>query len=286
MDLSGANTGNGTKIQAYACNNSSAQRFHILSWSQDFWDGFDGSDVNWNNWSEQNIWVNQEDHCYVSGNPYGTRDVSGGSLKLRVKQLASTTYCSNWDKTGKHHPDTKYVASRIITKNKKKFVRGKWEARLKLWTSGQAHQFPAWWLLGDRNNEAPMIGPHDTCWCLPGSGEIDIFEHAGSSGANRYTMRAVKNKGGCDNGDWATYQISTYPDLSQYHTMGVELVGRDIYYLIDNNFIGQQALAWDYSEEMDAVLNYAKLGTGDMGGTGATWTMEVDYVQHKAASLQ
>ena len=38
--------------------------------------------------------------------------------------------------------------------------------------------FPAWWILGARNNEPPIQeNDENICWPLPGSGEIDIMEH-------------------------------------------------------------------------------------------------------------
>ena len=43
--------------------------------------------------------------------------------------------------------------------------------------------FPAWWLLGARNNESPVQEEDENiCWPLPGSGEIDIMEHYGQYG--------------------------------------------------------------------------------------------------------
>ena len=43
--------------------------------------------------------------------------------------------------------------------------------------------FPAWWLLGVRNNETPVQEEDEIiCWPLPGSGEIDIMEHYGQYG--------------------------------------------------------------------------------------------------------
>src|SRR6056297_1488312 len=86
-------------------------------WEVDFFDDFDS--FNPDNWQDQRIWVNNETHCYVPNGNYRTREVSNGSLKLRVVKLDQKLECDNLDKHGKKHPDTKYVAGRIASKNKK-----------------------------------------------------------------------------------------------------------------------------------------------------------------------
>ena len=54
-------------------------------WSTDFFDDFDHFNVE--NWQDQRIWVNNETHAYVPDGIYGTREVSNGSLKIRVVNL-------------------------------------------------------------------------------------------------------------------------------------------------------------------------------------------------------
>ena len=52
--------------------------------------------------------------------------------------------------------------------------------------SGQSSHVPGFWLLGYRNNEAPVQESNENvCWPLTGSGEIDIFEHSGSERAEQ-----------------------------------------------------------------------------------------------------
>ena len=51
-------------------------------WQIDFFDDFDS--FNSDNWQDQILWVNNEDHCYVRDNQFNTREVSNGTLKLRV----------------------------------------------------------------------------------------------------------------------------------------------------------------------------------------------------------
>ena len=64
--------------------------------------------------------------------------------------------CDNLDKFGKKHPETLYAAGKIASKNRKEFIKGHWTARLRVQGSGQKSMFPALWLLGAQNNEAPV----------------------------------------------------------------------------------------------------------------------------------
>ena len=98
---------------------------------------------NINNWQDQLIWVNNETHCYVPNGEFGTREVSAGSLKLKVVNTGKKNPCDNLDKFGKQHPETQYVAGRITSKNKQEFIKGKWSARLKLGSNGEPSMFPA-----------------------------------------------------------------------------------------------------------------------------------------------
>jgi len=72
------------------------------SWEIDFLDNFDN--FNSDNWQDQRIWVNNETHCYVPDNEFGTREVSDGTLKLKVIRIDEKRPCDNFDKYGKQHP--------------------------------------------------------------------------------------------------------------------------------------------------------------------------------------
>ena len=54
-------------------------------WKVDFLDNFDTFNID--NWQDQRIWVNNETHCYVPDNEFGTREVSDGTLKLKVVNI-------------------------------------------------------------------------------------------------------------------------------------------------------------------------------------------------------
>ena len=99
-------------------------------WNIDFFDDFDS--FNSDNWQDQRIWVNNEKQCYVPDNQYGTREVSEGTLKIKVINIGEKIECDNMDKHGNQHPETSYIARRIASKNRKEFVKGKWTARLRI----------------------------------------------------------------------------------------------------------------------------------------------------------
>ncbi|MGD1998645.1 MAG: hypothetical protein PVJ97_03450, partial [Flavobacteriaceae bacterium] len=79
-------------------------------WEVDFFDDF--NTFNTDNWQDQRIWVNDEKQCYVPDGQYGTREVSDGTLKVKVVNLGEKISCDNMDKHGNQHPDTEYVAGR------------------------------------------------------------------------------------------------------------------------------------------------------------------------------
>jgi len=249
-----------------------------IRWQIDFIDNFDF--FNPDNWQDQILWVNNEDHCYVRDNQFNTREVSKGTLKLRVIDLGEKRPCDNLDKTGKKHPDTQYVAGRIASKNRKEFIKGKWTARLRVEASGQPGMFPAWWLLGAQNNEPPIQDPDETvCWPMTGSGEIDIFEHHSDGGPDHYAARAIKSLGYCDGGDWQALMLVQETTLDEYHEYSVEWVGKSLVYRLDGIEVYRNADQGDqFPEPMFAILNFAKINDSPMS---RDWVMEVDWVKHE-----
>lgn len=247
-------------------------------WKIDFFDDFDSFDTD--NWQDQMLWVNDEDQCYVPDNQFDTREVSNGTLKLRVIDLTEKRPCDNLDKTGKQHPDTQYVAGRIASKNRKEFIKGKWTARLKVENSGQPGMFPAWWLLGALNNEPPVQEPDETvCWPMTGSGEIDIFEHHSDGGPDHYAARTMKNLGYCGGGDWQALMLVQETTLDEFHEYSVEWIDDDVVFRLDGVEVYRNAGVGDqFPEPMFAVLNFAKINDSPMS---RDWVMEVDWVKHE-----
>ena len=247
-------------------------------WEVDFLDEFDT--FNPDNWQDQRIWVNNEKQCYVPDNEFGTREVSEGSIKLKVVNIGEEYSCDNLDKHGKQHPGTNYVAGRIASKNRKEFVKGKWTAKLKIWGSSESSMFPAWWLLGAQNNESPVQEPDENiCWPLTGSGEIDIFEHHGDGEDNHFTTGAIKNLGACDSGDWWSLRTGIETTLSEFHEYSVEWEDSDLVYRLDGKEVYRNIGEGDtHPEPMFAILNFAKITDSPMEGE---WVMEVDWVKHE-----
>jgi beta-glucanase (GH16 family) len=247
-------------------------------WEVDFMDDFDSFDPN--NWQDQRIWVNNETQCYVPDNEFGTREVSDGTIKLKVVNIGEKRPCDNLDKYGKKHPDTEYLAGRIASKNRKEFIKGRWTARLRLLTSGEPSMFPAWWLLGAQNNEAPVQEENENiCWPLTGSGEIDIFEHHGDHQEDEFTTGAINSLDSCDKGDWWSMRKGVKASLVDFHEYAVEWQGSDLVYLLDGKEVYRNIGQGDkYPEPMFAILNYAKITDSPMKGE---WAMEVDWVKHE-----
>ncbi len=247
-------------------------------WKVDFIDEFNS--FNADNWQDQRIWVNNETHCYVPDNKHNTREVSNGTLKLRVVNAGEKLPCDNLDKHGKQHPETQYVAGRICSKNKKEFIKGKWTAKLRLSSNGKKSMFPAWWLLGAQNNEPPVQEENENiCWPLTGSGEIDIFEHHGDYHHDIFTTGAIVSKGECDKGDWESSRKNFPSTLNEFHEYSVEWEKSDLVYRLDGKEIYRNVGEGDkYPEPMFAILNFAKITDSPMEGS---WTMEVDWVKHE-----
>ena len=247
-------------------------------WEVDFIDDFDT--FNLENWQDQRIWVNNEKQCYVPNGDYNTREVSEGTLKIRIVNLGDEIECDNLDKFGKQHPQTPYVAGRIASKNRKEFIKGKWTARLRVIGGSQKSMFPAWWILGAQNNESPVQEENENiCWPMTGSGEIDIFEHHGDYNPDHFTTGAIKNLGECDKGDWWSYRAGYDVSLSQFHEYSVEWEKSDLVYRLDGKEVHRNiGLGDNYPEPMFAILNFAKITDNPMQGE---WVMEVDWVKHE-----
>ena len=67
-------------------------------WQLNFFDDFDT--FNPEKLAGQLLWVNNEDQCYVRDGKFGTREVSNGTLKLRVVDIDEARECDNMSKFG------------------------------------------------------------------------------------------------------------------------------------------------------------------------------------------
>ena len=268
-------------IAFFSCTEKSKQNIKKKGWVIDFIDEFEF--FNDKNWQDQLLWVNNEDQCYVREGEYKTREVSNGSLKLRLIKLEHERPCSsNVSKFGEYHPDTRYVSGRLASKNLQEFTGGRWTAKIKLNNAGEVGMFPAWWILGARNNEPPIQEPDENiCWPLPGSGEIDIMEHHGQHGGQTgYVGRSILPLGTCDDGgDWWTNQVNLSSKLTEYNEYSVEWTENDLVFRLNGIEVGRNiGIAEKLREPMFAILNYAKISNDYTDGG---WEMEIDWVKHE-----
>ena len=268
-------------IETLSCVKKDKENNQKKGWVTDFIDQFDY--FNEKNWQDQLLWVNEEDQCYVRDGEFNTREVSNGSLKLRLISLDHERQClDNVSKFGKYHPVTRYVSARLTSKNLQEFTGGRWTARIKLNKAGEVGMFPAWWLLGARNNEPPVQEPDENvCWPLSGSGEIDIMEHHGQHGGQSgYVGRSILPLGTCnDGGDWWTNQVNSSSNLTEYNEYSVEWLGSDLVFRLNGIEVGRNVgIAEKLLEPMFAILNYAKISNERMDGK---WEMEIDWVKHE-----
>lgn len=252
------------------------------AWQTDFFDDFESFDHT--HWQDQMLWVNEEHQCYVPEGQYGTREVSDGTLKLRVVDLGREIPCFNWSKEGERHPPSQWVAGRIASKNRVELIGGRWTARLRVQNSGEPGMFPAWWLLGGLNNEPPVEEPNETvCWPMTGSGEIDVFEHHSDGGPDHYAARIIANGGRCGDGDWQSNMLVQSATLADFHEYSVEWLGDDLVFRLDGQEVYRVASgADDFPEPLFAILNFAKINAAPM--RMERWTMEVDWVRHERAN--
>jgi beta-glucanase (GH16 family) len=171
-----------------------------LLWS----DEFDGNSVNQANWTFETGaggWGNNEKQYYQPDNA----TVSGGNLIITAKKQSVG--------------GAPYTSARMITRGKKEYTYGRFEARIKL-PQGQG-QWPAFWMLGAN------IG--SVGW--PKCGEIDIMENVNTStevlGTMHWFDQAYAFYGGHINTnpqdyhvyrvDWTPTAITWYVDNVQFH---------------------------------------------------------------------
>jgi len=166
-----------------------------LQWS----DEFNGTAVNTTNWAFETGgggWGNNEQEYYQSQN--ATVDNGNLVITARKENVAGLPYTS----------------ARLITKGKREFTYGRFEARIKL-PQGQG-QWPAFWMLGANISTVP--------W--PGSGEIDIMENTNTSNTVLGTMHWF-------NTSYSYYGGNTSTTPTNYHIYRVDWTPTAITWFVD-----------------------------------------------------
>ena len=127
---------------------------YTLLWS----DEFEGNTLDANSWTvpEYDNPQNNEMQAYTKASVY----VAGGYLHLVAKK-------QDW---GKQH----YTSGKVVTENKRDFLYGKFEARMKM-PAGKG-MWPAFWMM-----------PTNLGQYWPTTGEIDIMETVGNDPTNTHS---------------------------------------------------------------------------------------------------
>jgi beta-glucanase (GH16 family) len=183
-----------------------------------------------------------------------------------------------------------FTSGRIITRNKKSWLYGKFEARMKL--PAGTGMWPAFWMLPQPPN--PYGG-----W--PTSGEIDIMENRGDQitkvqGTLHYGNSWPNNKW-----DGSPSYLSTGNYTNSFHIFGIEWEPGQIRWYVDGKLfktekqdpnslipVSNNANKWPWDQDFFMILNLAVGGwfAGDPsddaiinGNVNYTRTLQVDWVR-------
>jgi beta-glucanase (GH16 family) len=253
----------------------------FAGWEVTWIDKFDGSGVNWDNWTAQiQANYNNEVQCYTDDETSDQHnyEISNGTLKITArKQDISCPGLGGENKS--------WTSGRLNSKDKAEFLYGRIEARIRF-LNLEKGTWPAFWMLENRIAEDPFKGDNDTAnWPNPGAGEIDIWEWFSNDGDSYITN--FFNAGSCGSEVRVNYPGGA-PDVLSFHTYAIEWTANNITFLFNDVVVAEQDLTncAQYEEPMFILLNVA-MG-GNLGGAIDTQlssaTMEVDYVAHCAQS--
>ncbi len=231
-----------------------------LVWS----DEFDGSTVDMNNWTFEtgaSGWGNNEWQNYTNGD---NAEVKDGMLIITAKLVGA----------GQKVGD--YTSTRLISKGKQKFTRGRMEARMKL-PSGKG-TWPAFWMLGENIDQ---VG-----W--PNCGEIDIMEHVGYDPLNvSAALHTASSYGNTVNHKL----VELIGSEENFHVYGVIWTEESMKFYIDtpDNIYYEYSPStknddtWPFYKDQFFILNIAVGGNwgGAQGVDDSIFpqTMEIDYVR-------
>ena len=249
----------------------------MAAWETQWIDKFDGTAVNWNNWTAQTqANYNNEVQCYTDDDSSAEQnfEVSNGSLKIIARR--QTISCP-----GLGGQQKSWTSGRINSKDKAEYLYGRIESRIRF-LDLKGGTWPAFWMLENRIHEQPIANDNDFAnWPNPGAGEIDVWEWF-SNNATSYITNFF-NTGGCG------YEVRySYPgggtDVQQWHKYAIEWDANRIAFYIDNIMVTEHDVSncAQYKEPMYVLLNVAMGGNlgGSIDPTLNLATMEVDYVAH------
>jgi hypothetical protein len=284
LDLAGGTTDDGNVIQVYSDNGSSAQRW--ILWGnggmhQDWADDFSGSSLDTGSWTAASIGAgryNNEKQSYDPGQVRIQSSSTGSHMTIVASDPGNCTGSGC------------YVSGRVNSKGKRWFRNGMFSSRVHYYENawGNMGAWPAFWLLGNWNNEDPYNAStvSGNCWPTSGARELDIWEWVRNSGGV-YSSTAIYNNscgaswptnyqttGGIawNSGDWVITSVKIDGGRVKYY-----LGGRKVADYPDTGFV---------NEDFAFIFNMA-IG-GDLGGdtsgfySNSEWaSIDVDWVAHE-----
>jgi beta-glucanase (GH16 family) len=252
-------------------------------WEVQWQDQFDGTGVNWDNWTAQiQANFNNEVQCYTDDDSSENKnyDVSDGTLKIVARR--QEIECPGLDGQRKS-----WTSGRLNSKDKSEMLYGRIESRIRFHNL-EAGTWPAFWMLENRIAENPIMNDDDFInWPNPGAGEIDVWEWYARNPDSYITN--FFNTNGC-----AGEVRYTYPggrsDVRNWHNYAIEWDQDEISFYIDDVQVVTQDMSScpQYEEPMFVLLNVAMGGAlgGDIDPNLDMATMEVDYVAHCTSSSE
>lgn len=216
-----------------------------LVWS----DEFNGTELDLNTWGFNtggDGWGNNEKQHYT--NRTENVRVEDGCLKIEARK--------------EEYSGNQYTSGRILSKGKKTFTYGKFEARIKF--PGGGGTWPAFWMMGNEGG-----------W--PACGEIDIQEHVGNIPTRASFAIHTPEKNGSKGNNWAKTAWFDYDLSNDYHVYGMEWAkeeenGKDVIrFFVDGVQYAEvweskidDPKAWPFTKPHFIIFNLA-IG-GNMGG--------------------
>lgn len=195
-------------------------------------DHFDGDTLNREDWNvelHEPGWVNKEWQEYIDSEEV-----------IKVKDGHLYIYPVKKSENG----EDKYYSGRVSTQNKKDFIYGIFEARLKV-PRGKGY-LPAFWLMSTDEN---IYGQWPRC------GEIDIMEIQGHDVQTQYgTIHYGNPHKECQ----GIYKLTDDENFSDdFHTIAVEWLPNEIRWYVDGNLF-HTVTEWYSHTEGVGTLPYPK----------------------------
>ncbi|WP_354624209.1 family 16 glycosylhydrolase [Psychromonas sp. MME2] len=256
----------------------------MAGWEVQWIDTFDGSGVNWDNWTAQTeANYNNEAQCYTDddSSPEKNYDVSNGTLKIIARK--KNINCPGLNGTFKT-----WTSGRLNSKGKNEFLYGRVESRIR-YHNLEGGTWPAFWMLENRINQQPIQNDNDfSYWPQPGAGEIDVWEWF-SNRPDSYITNFFNTGADCGREELYFYPNGAL-DVLDWHNYAMEWSKDEISFYVDDTLVASQDLrnCSQYEEPMFVLLNVAMGGM--LGGTIdpdlQKATLEVDYVAHCTATTK